>query len=168
MEVVSSRPRLNVFFLLSRWMVLFRLAVGIRPISAAAVFGFLATTDSEKKTEKVSFRNLYFISNSQFWRPSNVRILERNIYLWHIRPCELCLWLHMIYLNVIFFIQTTREIFGVRVEKPSERVNGMLLSRRIVNERDQTGLRLTLFQYETCPFCCKVGRHLSFSCILYL
>ncbi|XP_014206396.1 prostaglandin E synthase 2 [Copidosoma floridanum] len=29
-------------------------------------------------------------------------------------------------------------------------------SRRIISPLDTTGLKLTLFQYQTCPFCCKV------------
>ena len=28
--------------------------------------------------------------------------------------------------------------------------------RSIVNPDDKTGLKITLFQYQTCPFCCKV------------
>nr|QTJ24583.1 prostaglandin E synthase [Perinereis aibuhitensis] len=35
-------------------------------------------------------------------------------------------------------------------------------SRSLKRETDQTGLKLTLFQYQTCPFCCKVRALLDF------
>lgn len=31
-------------------------------------------------------------------------------------------------------------------------------SRSVVFPADTSGLKLTLFQYQTCPFCCKVGK----------
>lgn len=35
------------------------------------------------------------------------------------------------------------------------------ISRKIVNANDKTGLDLILFQYQTCPFCCKVRAFLD-------
>jgi len=32
---------------------------------------------------------------------------------------------------------------------------------QIRNPTDKTGLRLTLYQYQTCPFCCKVRAYLD-------
>lgn len=31
------------------------------------------------------------------------------------------------------------------------------ISRKIVNPKDDSGLELILFQFQTCPFCCKVS-----------
>ncbi|KAK0402937.1 hypothetical protein QR680_016624 [Steinernema hermaphroditum] len=38
----------------------------------------------------------------------------------------------------------------------------VMLSRKIVNELDKTGLNLRLYQYQTCPFCCKVRAFLDY------
>jgi len=35
-------------------------------------------------------------------------------------------------------------------------------SRSIVNPEDKTGLKITLFQYQTCPFCCKARVFLDY------
>ncbi|KYN32361.1 Prostaglandin E synthase 2 [Trachymyrmex septentrionalis] len=40
-------------------------------------------------------------------------------------------------------------------------------SRKIVYSGDTTGLKLTLFQYQTCPFCCKVRAFLDYYGISY-
>ncbi|XP_058792265.1 prostaglandin E synthase 2 [Phymastichus coffea] len=40
-------------------------------------------------------------------------------------------------------------------------------SRRIISPVDSTGLKLTLFQYQTCPFCCKVRVLLDYYGISY-
>ncbi|MDK0740079.1 glutaredoxin domain-containing protein, partial [Clostridium perfringens] len=34
--------------------------------------------------------------------------------------------------------------------------------RRIKSETDNSGLKLTLYQYQTCPFCCKVRAFLDY------
>lgn len=39
--------------------------------------------------------------------------------------------------------------------------------RRIINSNDKTGLDLVLFQFQTCPFCCKVRAFLDFSGLSY-
>lgn len=41
------------------------------------------------------------------------------------------------------------------------------ISRKIVVPNDATGLEITLFQYPTCPFCCKVRAFLDFYGISY-
>ncbi|GAB0091715.1 prostaglandin E synthase 2 [Sergentomyia squamirostris] len=41
------------------------------------------------------------------------------------------------------------------------------LTRRIVNPEDKSGLKITLFQYQTCPFCCKVRAFLDYHGISY-
>ncbi|GLH10735.1 hypothetical protein R5R35_012419 [Gryllus longicercus] len=43
----------------------------------------------------------------------------------------------------------------------------MEVSRKVVFENDSTGLRLKLFQYATCPFCCKVRAFLDYYGISY-
>ena len=43
-------------------------------------------------------------------------------------------------------------------QKPPE----FKVARRIRNSADTTGLRLTLFQYQTCPFCCKARAFLDY------
>ncbi|XP_011879923.1 PREDICTED: prostaglandin E synthase 2 [Vollenhovia emeryi] len=40
-------------------------------------------------------------------------------------------------------------------------------SRKVVSPVDATGLKLTLFQYQTCPFCCKVRVFLDYYGISY-
>ncbi|KAI0241578.1 hypothetical protein LSAT2_023606 [Lamellibrachia satsuma] len=39
--------------------------------------------------------------------------------------------------------------------------------RRVINLADKTGLRLTLYQYESCPFCCKVRAMLDYYGLSY-
>ncbi|CAJ0598878.1 unnamed protein product [Cylicocyclus nassatus] len=50
------------------------------------------------------------------------------------------------------FVETTRR-------KDDKNV---LFSRKIVNENDRTNLHLRLFQYQSCPFCCKVRAFLDY------
>ena len=40
--------------------------------------------------------------------------------------------------------------------------NDVLLSRKIVSDLDHTGLGLRLYQYQTCPYCCKVRAFLDY------
>ncbi|XP_053980255.1 prostaglandin E synthase 2 [Hylaeus volcanicus] len=47
-------------------------------------------------------------------------------------------------------------------EKPSVPV-----SRQIISPTDSSGLKLTLFQYQTCPFCCKVRVFLDYYGLSY-
>lgn len=39
--------------------------------------------------------------------------------------------------------------------------------RKIINANDTTGLDLVLFQFQTCPFCCKVRAFLDYSGLSY-
>lgn len=39
--------------------------------------------------------------------------------------------------------------------------------RKIINPNDKTGLEITLFQFQTCPFCCKVRSFLDYSGLSY-
>lgn len=41
------------------------------------------------------------------------------------------------------------------------------IARKIVNENDKSDLDLVLFQYQTCPFCCKVRAFLDYSGLTY-
>lgn len=41
------------------------------------------------------------------------------------------------------------------------------IARRVQNEKDKSGLNITLFQYQTCPFCCKVRAFLDLHGISY-
>ena len=41
------------------------------------------------------------------------------------------------------------------------------IMRKIVNPNDKTGLDIILFQFQTCPFCCKVRSFLDFSGLSY-
>ena len=43
-------------------------------------------------------------------------------------------------------------------QKPPE----FKVARQIRNSADTTGLKLTLFQYQTCPFCCKARAFLDY------
>ncbi len=68
----------------------------------------------------------------------------------------------------LFFSQIRRILSGV-FSNDSESRSYLLKApppefppaRQIRNPADKTGLKITLYQYQTCPFCCKV----SFSCI---
>ncbi|VDN00882.1 unnamed protein product [Thelazia callipaeda] len=40
--------------------------------------------------------------------------------------------------------------------------DGTLISRRVVSDYDETNLQLRLYQYEACPFCCKVRAFLDY------
>lgn len=60
------------------------------------------------------------------------------------------------------FDETTVHIVDTMPDVP--------IARKIVNEKDKTGLDIILFQYQTCPFCCKVrafldSRGLSYSVV---
>ncbi|CAD6194966.1 unnamed protein product [Caenorhabditis auriculariae] len=50
----------------------------------------------------------------------------------------------------------------IQVLKPEQSDSGVLLSRKIVNHLDRSNLQLRLYQYETCPFCCKVRAFLDY------
>lgn len=39
--------------------------------------------------------------------------------------------------------------------------------RKIINPNDKSGLEITLFQFQTCPFCCKVRAFLDYSGLSY-
>ncbi len=39
--------------------------------------------------------------------------------------------------------------------------------RKIINPNDKSGLEITLFQFQTCPFCCKVRSFLDYSGLSY-
>uniref|UniRef100_A0A915DBE2 Prostaglandin E synthase 2 n=1 Tax=Ditylenchus dipsaci TaxID=166011 RepID=A0A915DBE2_9BILA len=49
------------------------------------------------------------------------------------------------------------------VEYPAAaKKNDVLLSRRIKSDMDNTGLSLRLYQYQSCPYCCKVRAFLDY------
>ncbi|CAI5449747.1 unnamed protein product [Caenorhabditis angaria] len=50
----------------------------------------------------------------------------------------------------------------IQVQQPEQAQNDVLLSRTIVNHLDRSNLKLRLYQYETCPFCCKVRAFLDY------
>ena len=56
--------------------------------------------------------------------------------------------------------KTQREELTAQLldEKPNVPV-----MRKIVNPKDDSGLDLVLFQFQTCPFCCKVRSFLDYS-----
>lgn len=48
-----------------------------------------------------------------------------------------------------------------------DRMPDVKIMRRVVNPKDDSGLELVLFQFQTCPFCCKVRSFLDFSGLSY-
>ncbi|XP_049544332.1 prostaglandin E synthase 2 [Anopheles darlingi] len=48
-----------------------------------------------------------------------------------------------------------------------EKLPDVKIVRKIVNESDDSGLELFLFQFQTCPFCCKVRAFLDYSGLSY-
>lgn len=61
-----------------------------------------------------------------------------------------------------FHLQGKEEKIKVLQEKPA-----VPISRKIVFPVDTTDLKLTLYQYQTCPFCCKVRVFLDYFGISY-
>ncbi|XP_076247537.1 prostaglandin E synthase Su(P) [Calliopsis andreniformis] len=51
--------------------------------------------------------------------------------------------------------------------KPLAEKPDVAVSRKIISPTDSTGLKLTLFQYQTCPFCCKVRVFLDYYGLSY-
>ncbi|VDK73485.1 unnamed protein product [Litomosoides sigmodontis] len=55
------------------------------------------------------------------------------------------------------------EVGKWRVEGPiKDPTDGTLIARRVVSDYDHSGLNLRLYQYEACPFCCKVRAFLNY------
>lgn len=48
-----------------------------------------------------------------------------------------------------------------------DRIPDVPIARKIINEKDKSGLDLVLFQYQTCPFCCKVRAFLDYHGFTY-
>uniref|UniRef100_A0A8D8FHD6 Prostaglandin E synthase 2 n=1 Tax=Culex pipiens TaxID=7175 RepID=A0A8D8FHD6_CULPI len=47
------------------------------------------------------------------------------------------------------------------------RLPDVKITRKVVNPKDDSGLELVLFQFQTCPFCCKVRSFLDYSGLSY-
>lgn len=58
----------------------------------------------------------------------------------------------------------TPKDLGVTILKEKPDVPVM---RKIINPNDQTGLDIILFQFQTCPFCCKVRAFLDYAGLSY-
>ncbi|CAI2351075.1 unnamed protein product [Caenorhabditis sp. 36 PRJEB53466] len=50
----------------------------------------------------------------------------------------------------------------IQIQRPDQAQNDVLLSRKVINHLDRSNLKLRLYQYETCPFCCKVRAFLDY------
>ncbi|XP_058463638.1 prostaglandin E synthase 2 [Malaya genurostris] len=48
-----------------------------------------------------------------------------------------------------------------------DRLPDVKITRRVQNPQDDSGLELVLFQFQTCPFCCKVRSFLDYSGLSY-
>ncbi|XP_062550839.1 prostaglandin E synthase 2 [Armigeres subalbatus] len=48
-----------------------------------------------------------------------------------------------------------------------DRLPDVRITRKVVNPKDDSGLELVLFQFQTCPFCCKVRSFLDYSGLSY-
>lgn len=48
-----------------------------------------------------------------------------------------------------------------------DRLPDVKIMRKVVNPNDDSGLELVLFQFQTCPFCCKVRSFLDYSGLSY-
>ncbi|XP_074654851.1 prostaglandin E synthase 2-like [Tubulanus polymorphus] len=59
-------------------------------------------------------------------------------------------------------IQSKSTLLADSIERPKFKI-----SREIYNEADQSGLKITLYQYQTCPFCCKVRAFLDYHGLSY-
>uniref|UniRef100_A0A6F7PR83 Prostaglandin E synthase 2 n=1 Tax=Haemonchus contortus TaxID=6289 RepID=A0A6F7PR83_HAECO len=54
------------------------------------------------------------------------------------------------------------EKTGIEIYKPPRNYADAPISRKIVNHADKSGLNLRLYQYQSCPFCCKVRAFLDY------
>ncbi|KZC05169.1 PREDICTED: prostaglandin E synthase 2 [Dufourea novaeangliae] len=61
-----------------------------------------------------------------------------------------------------YHLEGKEQKFEALKEKPQVPV-----SRKIISPTDTSGLKLTLFQYQTCPFCCKVRVFLDYYGLSY-
>lgn len=62
----------------------------------------------------------------------------------------------------IFTVRNYRKsLLASESEENIERINHQV-TYSVQSETDNTGLKLTLYQYATCPFCCKVRAYLDF------
>ncbi|KAK6032525.1 glutaredoxin [Ostertagia ostertagi] len=51
---------------------------------------------------------------------------------------------------------------GIETYKPPLNYAEVPISRKIINPADKSGLNLRLYQYQSCPFCCKVRAFLDY------
>ncbi|CAD6194281.1 unnamed protein product [Caenorhabditis auriculariae] len=58
--------------------------------------------------------------------------------------------------------EDSKRTCPIQVLKPEKAENGNLFSRKIINHLDKNNLQMRLYQYETCPFCCKVRAFLDY------
>ncbi|KAK6759374.1 hypothetical protein RB195_021141 [Necator americanus] len=59
-------------------------------------------------------------------------------------------------------VDEKKLICPIETIKPQKTESDILLSRKIINHYDRTNLRLRLFQYQACPYCCKVRAFLDY------
>ncbi|KAK9711413.1 Glutaredoxin [Popillia japonica] len=64
--------------------------------------------------------------------------------------------------------KTTTHILNEEIFiSPIDNIPESIPSRQILYDADQSNLKLTLYQYQTCPFCCKVRAFLDYYGISY-
>ncbi|KAK6051267.1 glutaredoxin [Cooperia oncophora] len=51
---------------------------------------------------------------------------------------------------------------GIETYRPPRNYAEVPISRKIINTADKSGLNLRLYQYQSCPFCCKVRAFLDY------
>lgn len=77
----------------------------------------------------------------------------------HQKNCERLFWIRNLMFPLVSFLRYP-STFSSKTFLP-------FLVRKIINSEDKTGLDIILFQFQTCPFCCKVRSFLDYSGLSY-
>lgn len=80
--------------------------------------------------------------------------------------CDSVIWICQIK-NSSFFISCLIETNTAVIGHPIKITDFLFYYFQIINDLDNSNLNLVLFQYRTCPFCCKVRAYLDSRGISY-
>lgn len=76
---------------------------------------------------------------------------------------RLITWLTLTISGAAYYRYIHSDLFSLHhVSAKEPGLKDIKISRMVKNDKDSSGLMLTLFQYQTCPFCCKVRALLDY------
>uniref|UniRef100_U5EGP9 Putative glutathione s-transferase-related protein n=1 Tax=Corethrella appendiculata TaxID=1370023 RepID=U5EGP9_9DIPT len=117
-------------------------------------------TNYNTVNKSINFR--YFASQIPKSKPSTLKLGLKGVALGTLLGTG--------YSGYLFFTDTSAKDHLVHQKRGPEYLDtlpNVRITKRIVNENDKSGLELILFQFQTCPFCCKVRAFLDFNGISY-